>query len=121
MVRTKHSSPTEFEYPVSRICGKISRHSKIVHACTASGKKITYIQGQRDLTAHPVSEGELARQSLFKRRQAVVAARIDHKSETYEADLAAFRAQLKQPAEGTKPFPTFQSYLWSLAKAEITE
>lgn len=115
------NSQTTFAYPVEKICGKISKNSRVVHACTASGKQITYLQGERDTNAHPVSADELAARSLFARRQALVAARFDHQSETYEADLAAFRAQLKQPAEGTKPFPTFQSYLWSLAKSEITE
>lgn len=115
MVRTKHPSPTEFAYPVERICGKISRHSQVVHACTASGKRITYLQGERDLNAHPITSAERARQSLFKRRQAAAAARIDHKSSTYEADFAAYQNQYDTG------YKTFKSYIWSLVKSDITE
>lgn len=117
MVRTKHQSPTEFTYPVGRICGKISRHLKVVHACTASGKQITYLQGERDLNAHPVSADEKARMALFKKRAKAVSLRTNKKSSTYEADLAAYRAQLDNEGAHT----TFQSYIWSLVMAEITE
>lgn len=87
MVRTKHPTPTEFAYPVQRICGKISRHSKVVHACTASGKKITYLQGDRNYEAHPVTPKEQQVQDLFKRRQAAAIARIKRTSETYATDM----------------------------------
>lgn len=111
----KTMSKTQFSYPVERLCGKISKNSKVIHSCTASGKQITYLQGERDLNAHPVSAAEIERQKLFKKRQAAVAARIDHKAETYEADMAAYREQYK---EGYK---SFSKYIWSLVKAEITE
>lgn len=117
MVKTKHQSPTEFAYPVERICGKISRHSKVVHACTASGKKITYLQGERNLVTHPESADELAARDLFKRRQAAVAVRVAKTSPTYADDLAAYRTQL----EGDSPIEGFSKYIWSLVKAEITE
>lgn len=115
MVRTKHPSPTDFAYPVERICGKISRHSKVVHACTASGKRITYLQGTRDLNAHPIMPAEIARQSLFKRREKAASARIDHTASTYEADMVAYRAQYDTG------YKTFKSYIWSIIKAEIPE
>lgn len=108
-------SKTQFSYPVEKLCGKISKNSKVIHSCTASGKQITYLQGERDLNAHPVSAAEIERQKLFKKRQAAVAARIDHKAETYEADMAAYREQY---ATGYK---TFSKYIWSLVKAEIAE
>lgn len=114
---SKHFSKTAFAYPVERLCGKISRHSKVVHACTASGKQITYLQGERDLQLHPVTDDEKSRMSLFKRRQAVVSKRVDHEAETYAEDMAAYRAQLK----GENPVIGFRKYIWSLVKAEITE
>ena len=117
MVRTKHPSPTEFTYPVERICGKISRHSKVVHACTPSGKRITYLQGQRNLIEHPVAPSEIARQELFKRRQLAVAARIKKSASTYESDMAAYRAQL----ESATPILGFTRYIWSLVKSDIPE
>lgn len=117
MVRTKHPSPTEFAYPVERICGKISRHSKVVHACTASGKRITYLQGKRNLELHPISDSEIARMDLFKRRQAAVSLRVKRTSETYAADMQAYRAQLDSPT----PILGFRRYLWSLVKSDITE
>lgn len=117
MSRTKHSSPTQFAYPVARICGKISRHSDIVHSCTASGKSITYIQGKRDYSAHPVTPDEQAAKDLFSRRIVAVGARIKKASPTYADDLAAFRAQVEDK-DGLK---SFKSYIWSLVKAEITE
>ena len=108
-------SKTNFAYPVGRLCGKISRHSKIIHSCTASGKQITYLQGERDLNAHPVSPAEQAAKDLFARRQAAASARLDHKSSTYAADMAAYRAQYDT---GYKTFP---KYIWSLVKSEITD
>ena len=115
MPTTKHQSPTEFAYPVARICGKVSKNSKVIHRCTPSGKAITYLQGERNLEAHPVSADELSRMSLFKRRSAIVSARRLKSSETYQADLAAYRAQYETG------YKTFQAYLWSLAKAQIPE
>lgn len=108
---------TTFAYPVEKICGKVSKNSRVVHACTASGKQTTYLQGQRDKNAHPVTEAEVGRMSLFARRTKAAGARLSKKSSTYEADLAAYRAQLDN--EGA--YTTFQSYIWSLIKAEITE
>lgn len=108
MAKTKHESPTEFAYPVQRICGKISRHSQIVHSCTGSGKNITYIQGQRDLVAHPITQAELNRQSQFKTRQALVAARLKKTASTYEADMAAYRAQYEGGIQ------SFTKYIWSV-------
>lgn len=113
----KHDSKTEFAYPVARICGKISRHSKVIHSCTASGKNITYLQGERDLNAHPITADETANKSLFTRRTQAVAARIDSKAETYAADMAAYRAQLKEKGA----IKSFRGYIWSLVMAEITE
>ena len=114
---SKHFSKTAFAYPVERICGKISRHSKVVHACTPSGKRITYIQGQRNLIEHPVAPSEIALQELFKRRQLAVAARIKKSASTYESDMTAYRAQL----DSATPILGFSRYIWSLVKAEITE
>ena len=105
---SKHFSKTAFAYPVERICGKISRHSQIVHSCTGSGKNITYIQGQRDLVAHPITQAELNRQAQFKTRQALVAARLKKTASTYEADMAAYRAQYEG---GIQSFP---KYIWSV-------
>lgn len=113
----KKKSPTIFAYPVAKICGKISRHSKVVHACTASGQQITYLQGARDLEAHPVTQAELARQELFKRRQFAAAARISKKSATYVDDMTAYRNQLKD----ANHIKGFRAYIWSLVKAEIPE
>lgn len=115
MARTKHESPTEFAYPVQRICGKISRHSKIVHSCTGSGKNITYIQGQRDLVAHPVTPDELNRQATFKTRQALVAARLKKTASTYVTDMAAYREQYES---GIQSFP---KYIWSVVMAAESE
>ncbi len=114
---------TEFAYPVEKIHGKISRHSRVIHACTASGAQITYIQGKRDLNAHPVTDRETATMDLFSRRAIVVNARIDRSAETFLADLAAYRAAQKvasTPAEKAAT-RTFRAYLWSLIKAEIPE
>lgn len=117
MSKTIHQSPTEFAYPVARICGKISKKSKVVHRCTSSGKNITYIQGERNLLEHPYSSDEEAAKSLFSRRAKAAAARIDHKASTFQADLAAYRAQL----DGQNPVRGFSKYIWSLVKAQITE
>lgn len=111
---------TTFAYPVEKICGKVSKNSRVIHACTASGKQTTYLQGQRDKNAHPVTEAEIGRMSLFARRTKAAGARLNKKASTYEADLAAYRAQLS-PTDGSTPIPTFQSYIWSLIKSEITE
>ena len=116
MVRTKHPSPTEFAYPVERICGKISRHSKVIHACTPSGKRITYLQGKRDMEAHPVTPAETNRQDLFKRRLLAASARYAKSASTYAADMADYTAQLQSPT----PIIRFRRYIWSLVKAEIT-
>lgn len=115
MSRTKHPSPTEFAYPVQRICGKISRHSKVVHACTPSGKQITYLQGQRDLIAHPITIAELNRQDLFKRRLLAASARYTKSATTYADDMAAYTAQLKS----ANPVIGFRAYIWSLVMADI--
>ena len=104
---SKHFSKTEFEYPVHRICGKISRKSKVIHRCTTSGKQITYLQGERNLMAHPVTQDELDRRATFKTRQALVAARLKKTATTYAADMAAYRAQY---ATGYK---SFSKYLWA--------
>lgn len=118
-----YMSKTNFAYPVGRLCGKISRHSKIIHSCTASGKQITYLQGERDLNAHPVSPAEQAAKDLFARRQAAASARLDHQSSTYAADMAAYRAArlaAETPAE-KEATKTFKAYIWSLVKSEITD
>lgn len=113
----KTHQQTTFAYPVEKICGKISKNSRVIHACTASGKQVTYLQGTRDLLKHPVSQDELDNMALFKRRQAAVAARRKKTASTYSADMAAYRTQL----ESDTPILGFQAYLWSLVKAEITE
>lgn len=110
-------SKTKFSYPVDMLCGKISKNSPVIHSCTASGDQITYLQGQRDLNAHPITPGEIKSSDLFARRQAAASARLKKTSETYAADMAAYRAQFDQP-DGLK---TFQSYIWSRVKADITE
>jgi len=102
---------TTFSYPVEKICGKISRNSKIIHACTASGKQTTYLQGERDLVAHPVTTAELTRRNTFKTRQALVAARMKSTASTYATDMAAYKAQM---ATGAK---TFTQYLWNVVIA----
>ena len=112
---SKHFSKTEFEYPVHRICGKISRHSKIIHSCTASGKYTTYLQGERDLMAHPVTQDELDRQATFKTRQALVAARLKKTASTYANDMAAYRAQYEN---GIK---SFTKYIWAQVIAAENE
>ena len=104
---SKHLSKTEFEYPVHRICGKISRHSKVIHSCTASGKYTTYLQGERDLVAHPVSQAELDRQAKFKARQALVSARLKKTATTYATDMAAYRAQYENG------YKSFAKYIWA--------
>ena len=106
---------TTFAYPVDHICGKISRHSKVIHACTASGKQTTYLQGTRDLNAHPVTPGEMGARDLFNRRQAAASARIKKTSESYAADMAAYREQLK----GEKPINGYRAYIWDLVKKQI--
>ncbi|MCQ2342683.1 MAG: hypothetical protein MJZ75_04230 [Paludibacteraceae bacterium] len=111
---SKHFSKTEFEYPVHRICGKISRKSKVVHRCTPSGKFITYLQGERNLVAHPVTQAELDRRTAFKTRQALVAARLEKTATTYATDMAAYRAQY---ATGYK---SFTKYLWAQVMADET-
>ena len=112
---SKHVSKTEFEYPVHRICGKISRHSKVVHSCTASGKFTTYLQGERDLVAHPITQSELDRQATFKTRQALVAARVKKTASTFEADMAAYRAQCDTG------YKSFTKYIWAQVIAEEAE
>lgn len=109
---SKHFSKTEFEYPVHRICGKISRNSKVIHSCTASGKYTTYLQGERDLVAHPVSQAELDRQSTFKTRQALVAARLKKTATTYATDMAAYRAQYETG------YKSFTKYIWAQVIAD---
>ena len=104
---SKHLSKTEFEYPVHRICGKVSRHSKVIHSCTASGKFITYLQGERDLVAHPVTPSEASGRQTFKARQALVAARLKKTATTYANDMAAYRAQYET---GIK---SFTKYIWA--------
>ncbi len=103
-------SKTQFDYPVRKLCGKISRHSRVIHACTASGKQITYLQGERDLTAHPLTDKETANRTAFAAKQAKVAARMNPTSSTYAADMAAFKAQQD------KGYKTFRAYLWSVAE-----
>jgi len=110
----KPNNQTTYAYPVDHICGKVSKNSKVIHACTASGKQITYLQGTRDLVAHPVSTAETSARSLFKRRQAAVALRIKKTASTYAADMTAFRAQM---ATGIK---SFTKYIWSLVKTSIS-
>ena len=104
---SKHFSKTEFEYPVHRICGKISRKSKVIHSCTASGKYTTYLQGERDLTAHPITQDELDRQAKFKTRQALVSARLKKTATTYANDMAAYRAQYDTG------YKSFNKYIWA--------
>lgn len=108
---------TEFAYPVDAIHGKVSKHSRVIHSCTASGGQTTYLQGKRNLVEHPVSQDELDAQDLFTRRTKAVAARRKKTASTYAADMAAYRAQLN----GDNPVKGFQAYLWSLVKAEIAE
>lgn len=108
---------TSFAYPVEKICGKVSKHSKVVHRCTANGGQSTYLQGERNLEEHPITPEEIAANELFKKRSKVASARLKKKSSTYAADLAAYRAQL----EGENPVKGFSKYIWSLVKAEITE
>ena len=109
---SKHFSKTEFEYPVHRICGKISRKSKVIHSCTASGKYTTYLQGERDLMAHPVTQDELDRQATFKTRQALVAARLKKTASTYATDMAAYRAQYETG------YKSFTKYIWAQVIAD---
>ena len=104
----KNRNQTEFAYPVAKIHGKVSKNSKVVHSCTASGKQITYLQGERDLNAHPESNEELAARALFKQRQALAAARLNKRSETYADDMAAYRAQYEGGIQ------SFTKYIWSL-------
>ena len=99
-------SKTTFGYPIEKLCGKISRHSRVIHACTAKGEQITYLQGTRDLVAHPITSDESANHSAFATKQKSVAARLDPGSSSYAADVAAFRAQY---ATGYK---TLRAYLW---------
>ena len=101
-------SKTKFEYPVRKLCGKISRHSQVIHACTASGRQITYLQGERDLTAHPVTSNEKTNQSTFAEKQKKVAVRMKPTSATYATDMAAFKAQQE------KGYKTFRAYLWNI-------
>lgn len=107
---------TSFAYPVEKICGKVSKHSKVVHRCTANGGQSTYLQGERNLEEHPMSPDEIARQALFKKRSDAASARLKKTSSTYAADLAAYRAQL----DGENPVKGFRKYIWSVVKAEIT-
>ena len=99
-------SKTTFGYPIEKLCGKISRHSRVIHSCTAKGAQITYLQGTRDLVAHPITSDESANHSAFATKQKSVAARLKPDSSTYAADVAAFRAQY---ATGYK---TLRAYLW---------
>jgi len=101
-------SQTTFAYPVEKICGKISRNSKIIHSCTASGKQTTYLQGERDLVAHPITTAETTRWATFKTRQALAAARLKKTATTYATDMAAYRAQYET---GIK---SFTKYIWSV-------
>ena len=99
-------SKTQFGYPIEKLCGKISRHSRVIHACTASGGQITYLQGTRDLVAHPITSTESANQSAFAAKQKKVQARLKTDSPTYAEDVAAFRAQY------AKGYKTLRAYLW---------
>ena len=114
----KHFSKTEFAYPVQRICGKVSRPSTVVHACTPSGKQITYLQGERNYLEHPVTLKESKAHDLFKRRLMAASARYKHDAPTYADDMAAYQTQLH---ESSTPIIGFQRYIWSLVMAEITE
>lgn len=108
---------TSFAYPVEKICGKVSKHSKVVHRCTASGGQSTYLQGERNLEEHPVTADEVARQTLFSKRSVAASARLKKTASTYEADMASYREQLK----GASPVKGFSKYIWSIVKSEITE
>lgn len=108
---------TSFAYPVEKICGKISKHSKVVHRCTPNGGQSTYLQGERNLEEHPITPEEIAANELFKKRTKAAMARINKKSSTYAADLAAYRTQL----EGENPVKGFRKYIWALVVADITE
>lgn len=99
-------SKTTFGYPVEKLCGKISRHSRVIHACTPSGGQITYLQGTRDLVAHPITSGETTNRQTFATKHKKVMERLDPGSSSYAADVAAFRAQY---ATGYK---TLRAYLW---------
>lgn len=111
MSSTKKSQTT-FAYPVEKICGKISKNSRIIHACTASGKQTTYLQGTRDLVAHPITPDELERQATFKTRQTLVAARLKKSASTYSADMAAYRAQYEGGIQ------SFTKYIWAQVMAD---
>lgn len=108
---------TSFAYPVEKICGKISKHSKVVHRCNANGSQSMYLQGERNLEEHPITADEIAANALFESRAKAANARLKKTSSTYAADLAAYRAQLS----GENPVKGFQKYIWSLVKADITE
>lgn len=110
-------SKVKFEFPVHKMCGAPGKKSPVVFRCTANGEDISYLKGERNYEKHPVTTRETETKSLFMRRQAAVSARIDHKAETYNADLTAYQTQLK----GENPVVGFRKYLWSLVKAEITE
>ena len=112
---SKHFSKTEFTYPIERICGKVSRHSKVVHTCRPDGKLVTYLQGKRNLIAHPITQAELDRQATFKTRQALVAARVKKSASTYANDMAAYRAQYEN---GIK---SFTKYIWAQVIAAENE
>ena len=104
---------TKFAYPVQKICGKISRHSDVVHRCLPGGKgDITYLQGERDLELHPVTSDEIENHATFALQAKQVAARIKKNSPTYETDMGNYRAQL----EGEAPIVGFKKYLWSVVK-----
>lgn len=103
---------TKFAYPVAKICGKISRHSDVIHRCVPSGGDITYLQGERNLELHPVTPDETANQSAFGTLAKQVGARLKKTASTYAADMAAYREQLK----GENPIEGFQKYIWHLVK-----
>ena len=99
-------SKTTFGYPIEKLCGKISRRSRVIHACTPSGEQITYLQGTRDLVAHPITAGETTNRRNFATKHKQVMARLDPASPTYAEDVAAFRAQY------AKGYKTLRAYLW---------
>lgn len=108
---------TSFAYPVEKLCGKISKNSKVVHRCIPSGGQSTYLQGERNLVDHPVTPDEIAAKALFSKRAKAASLRLKKTSSTYAADLAAYRSQL----DSETPVKGFSKYIWSLVKTEITE
>jgi len=103
----------EYEYPIKSVRGKLkdtfgAAKRKLANA---EGKQdpFSVIYGERNTTAHPITEHEQSIRDKFKAISLLVAARRKNAQKRVQ-DAVAFQAQ--------STYKTLTSYLWSVCTAE---